>query len=55
MNVAAELGLEGSAEISPERVVAADPEIVLLSALEGRRASKPGHEPSHPAPASCRA
>ena len=31
MNVAAELGLEGSAEISPERVVAADPEIVLLS------------------------
>jgi iron complex transport system substrate-binding protein len=31
VNVAAELGLEGSAEISPERVVAADPEIVLLS------------------------
>jgi iron complex transport system substrate-binding protein len=31
VNVAAELGLEGSAEIAPERVVAADPEIVLLS------------------------
>ena len=31
VNVAAELGLEGSAEISPERIVAADPEIVLLS------------------------
>jgi iron complex transport system substrate-binding protein len=31
VNVAAELGLEGSAEIAPERVVAADPEIILLS------------------------
>ncbi len=31
LNVAAELGLEGSAEISPEQVVAADPDIVLLS------------------------
>ena len=31
VNVAAELGLEGSPEISPERVVAADPEIVVLS------------------------
>ena len=31
VNVAAELGLEGSPEISPERVVAADPEIVLLA------------------------
>jgi iron complex transport system substrate-binding protein len=30
-NVAAELGLEGSPEISPERVVAADPEIILLA------------------------
>ena len=28
--MAAELGLEGSPEISPEQVVAADPEIVLL-------------------------
>ena len=31
VNVAAELGLEGSPEISPERVVAADPEVVLLA------------------------
>jgi iron complex transport system substrate-binding protein len=30
VNVAAELGLEASPEISPEQVVAADPEIVLL-------------------------
>jgi iron complex transport system substrate-binding protein len=30
VNVAAELGLEGSPEILPEQVVAADPEIVLL-------------------------
>lgn len=31
INVAAELGLDGSAAIAPERVIAADPEIVLLS------------------------
>ncbi|WP_422928019.1 ABC transporter substrate-binding protein [Singulisphaera sp. PoT] len=31
LNVAAEMGLEGSVEIPPERVVAADPDIVLLS------------------------
>src|SRR5262249_37764363 len=30
-NVAAELGLEGSPEISPERVVAANPEVILLA------------------------
>jgi iron complex transport system substrate-binding protein len=30
-NVATELGLDGSAEIAPERVVAADPDYVLLS------------------------
>jgi iron complex transport system substrate-binding protein len=34
VNVAAELGLEGSAEIAPERVVAADPEFVLVSRWE---------------------
>ena len=38
VNVAAELGLEGSPEISPERVVAADPEIVLLRAGRPRNA-----------------
>lgn len=31
VNVAAELNLEGSAELAPERVVAADPDVVLLS------------------------
>lgn len=31
VNVAAELGLQGSAEIAPERVVAADPDIILLA------------------------
>jgi iron complex transport system substrate-binding protein len=31
VNVAAELNLQGSAEVAPERVVAADPDIVLMT------------------------
>ena len=46
VNVAAELGLDGAAEIAPERVVAADPEVVLLS----RRAAdeRQGRIANHP-------
>jgi iron complex transport system substrate-binding protein len=48
-NVAAELGLEGSPEISPERVVAADPEVVLLPRwrAEERRDSINNHPILH--------
>jgi len=35
LNVATDLGLEGSAEIAPERVVAADPDVILLSLWKG--------------------
>jgi iron complex transport system substrate-binding protein len=46
INVAAELGLEGSPEISPERVVAADPEVVLLARWRADEGQNPiGNHP----------
>jgi iron complex transport system substrate-binding protein len=41
LNVAAELGLEGSPEIAPERVVAADPEVVLLARWKAAEGQSP--------------
>jgi iron complex transport system substrate-binding protein len=46
VNVAAELDLEGSAELAPERVVAADPEVVLVAYWKAD--DRQGQVASHP-------
>src|SRR3954447_6053946 len=46
VNVAAVLGVEGSPEIAPERVVAADPEVLLLSLAKVEGSA--GQMASHP-------
>jgi iron complex transport system substrate-binding protein len=46
VNVAAELGLAGSAEIAPERVVAANPDVVLLTRWKGD--DRQGQIANHP-------
>ncbi|SIO04444.1 iron complex transport system substrate-binding protein [Singulisphaera sp. GP187] len=46
VNVAADLNLEGSAELAPERVVAADPDVVLLSYW--KEDERQGQIASHP-------
>jgi iron complex transport system substrate-binding protein len=46
VNVAAELGLEGSPEIASERVVAADPDVVLLARWKAE--DRQGRITSHP-------
>lgn len=45
-NVATELDLEGSTEIAPERVVAADPEVILVSVWEAD--DRQGQIANHP-------